>query len=196
MSGKSLNIAHFVHRYRPTIGGSEQYMIDLSERFTQRGHSVTVYTSQAVSSDTWHDGLPAKETINGVVVKRFSSIPRTKAVWAMLHYGYANYPKRKDFLTQLAIFLGNGPISPSWFMSQYLDRGTYDIVHTTALPYSHIRYAFDFARRKGIPFFITPFIHTEQKDIFDIKYFFDILRKADCVITATDFEKKYLVSRG
>ncbi|WP_342766452.1 glycosyltransferase family 4 protein [Methanocella conradii] len=192
----SMKIAHFVHRYRPTIGGSEQYMIDLSERLAKRGHYVTVYTSRAISSDTWTNALPPRETINGVHVKRFGSISRTKIVWDILQYGYTNYPKRKDFMTQLAIFLGNGPISLSWYLSQYLDREKYDIVHTTALPYSHIYYAFNFARRKGIPFVITPFIHTEQKNIFEVKYFFDILRNADAVIAATDYERKYLESHG
>ncbi len=191
-----MKVAHFVHRYRPTIGGAEQYMIDLSERLALKGHGVTVYTSRAISSDSWSNALPPGESIGGVRVKRFGSVPRTKMVWHMLHYGYANYPGRKDLMTQLAIFLGNGPISPSWFLSQYLDREKFDVVHATALPYSHVYYAYRFARRKRTPFVITPFVHTEQKSVFEVKYFFDVLRKADAVIAATDHEKRYLESRG
>jgi hypothetical protein len=89
-----LKVAHFVHRYRPTIGGSEQYMIDLSERLANRDYDVTVYTSRAKNSDTWSNMLPSREVINGVLVKRFGSISRTKIVWYILQYGYANYPKR------------------------------------------------------------------------------------------------------
>ena len=192
----AIKILHCVHRYRPTIGGSEQYMIDISEHLAARGHDVTIFTSKALSSDTWKNALPKKDVINAVKVERFGSMPRSKLVWDIMHYGYSSYPLGMGITAQAAIFLGNGPMSPSWALSQFTRKNDFEVVHTTALPYSHVLYAYWFARRNKIPFVITPFVHIEQKNIFEIKYLFDVIRKADTVISATDYEKRYLESHG
>lgn len=191
-----MKILHNVHRYKPAIGGSEQYMVDLSEHLVRRGHEITVFTSKALDSDSWKDELPSCEIIEGVKINRFHSIPRTKLIWKILHYGYSNYPQQKNLITQIAIFLGNGPISLSWALSPYTIREKYDLVHVTALPYSHLIYAYRYAKRHKTPFIVTPFVHVEQQNVFNVKYFYDIMKNADMVISATDYEKRYLQHCG
>jgi len=74
------------NRFYPAIGGAETHVYLLSKYLAKKGHDVTVYTTNSLSSDdvtslslappfirrgkTKRD-LPLEETLNGVKVKRF-----------------------------------------------------------------------------------------------------------------------------
>src|SRR5437868_5965491 len=40
----SMRLAHFIHRYPPALGGSEDYFARLSQHLAAAGHRVTVHT--------------------------------------------------------------------------------------------------------------------------------------------------------
>src|SRR5262245_915918 len=46
--GKTMRVAHFVHRYPPALGGAESYFARLSDYLTAAGDQVTVFTTTAV----------------------------------------------------------------------------------------------------------------------------------------------------
>ena len=107
----SMRIIHVSHQYAPAIGGSEQYITDLSENLVRRGHTVDVFTSQARDYHAWRNELPAGEVINGVTVRRFASLTRGPRTWRILATGLRNYRQSRSPLFEPAIFFGNGPVS-------------------------------------------------------------------------------------
>ena len=70
-----MRIAHFIHRYPPAVGGSEAYFARLSAHLAAAGHEVHVFTSTALSLDSFWDRrgqqLPAGTgQLDGVTVHR------------------------------------------------------------------------------------------------------------------------------
>jgi glycosyltransferase involved in cell wall biosynthesis len=63
-----LRVAHITPRYFPNIGGIEGVVKELSERFVQEGHSVSVYTLD------WNNKLRREEHVKGVLVKRYKPL--------------------------------------------------------------------------------------------------------------------------
>src|SRR5581483_3532163 len=71
-----MRIAHFIQRYPPALGGSEAYFARLSRFLAERGHSIEVHTSNALSLDAFWSlrgaCLPASLTEEeGVIVRRY-----------------------------------------------------------------------------------------------------------------------------
>lgn len=62
---ETLNIVHVTPRYLPSIGGVEYVVKSLAEGMSKIGHDVTVFTLDS------SQGLPRKERMNGVTIKRF-----------------------------------------------------------------------------------------------------------------------------
>jgi glycosyltransferase involved in cell wall biosynthesis len=60
-----MKILQVTPRYRPHTGGVETHVAELSERLVARGHDVTVFAADA------EEGLPRRETRDGVRVRRF-----------------------------------------------------------------------------------------------------------------------------
>ena len=61
---KKLNIAHCVESYNPSTGGMPEVVRQLSERMVEKGHSVTVFTSENKERQL--------QSMKGVTVKSFS----------------------------------------------------------------------------------------------------------------------------
>jgi len=60
-----MRIAQVCPRYRPNIGGVETHVEEISKRLVQKGHDVTVLTTDPAGR------LPKKESIDGVNIIRF-----------------------------------------------------------------------------------------------------------------------------
>ena len=56
-----------VHKFWPSVGGLQRLSFNLAKRLVERGHSVTVYTSNS-------DHRPAQEYVEGILVIRFRRI--------------------------------------------------------------------------------------------------------------------------
>lgn len=69
---RSLRILLVTARYVPEIGGTEIHTKELAERLAQRGHKVTVLTTDL------YQELPAFECIAGVEVRRVRAWPRDR----------------------------------------------------------------------------------------------------------------------
>jgi glycosyltransferase involved in cell wall biosynthesis len=194
----SLRIAHFVQRYPPALGGSEAYFQRLSRHFAERGHYVTVWTTNAIELEAmWSRAgrsMPTGIEIDGsVVVMRFR----------------CEYWPLRRYILKAASFLPAGsawksmtmPCNPvcrdMWREAQETDE-RYDIVHATAFPYAWpIVCARRLARRCGAAFFITPFLHLGAPDDADdrtrraylARHLQDLLRSADGVFVQTVWEQ-------
>jgi len=212
MSGRSL--LHLIQRYYPYIGGSEAYFGVLSERFAAQGERVSVYTTDAW--DLEHFWARGKRTIdwgdaarehNGVRVRRFAV--RRPPLWQL------GYPVTRRLMTHVsdlplpgseAILRRAGHFSP-WVPSLERvlrdDRERFDLVHSANIALeSLIVTAEDYARRRDVPFVVTPFVHLgEDGDRRVLKYYsmrhqLGLLRRADAVVAQTAREYRFLVERG
>jgi glycosyltransferase involved in cell wall biosynthesis len=154
-----MRLAHFIQRYPPALGGSEAYFARLSRYCAAQGDQVTVFTSNALTLESFWSkqgtSLPSGETMEeGVRVRRYP-------LWRM--------PGRRWLLKALS-FIPNrlwqcltlpcNPISFEMWRDAGAEPQQFDAVHASAFPYAFpIACAWRLARRLGVRFFITPFLH-------------------------------------
>lgn len=199
-----MRIAHFVHRYPPALGGSEAYFARLSRHLAAQGHSVTVSTSNAFALEAFWSPrgkyLPPGVTVeDGVEVRRYS-------LW--------RFRGRRFLLKPLSLIPHRGwqcltlPCNPIAFR-MWNDAGKskpkFDLVHATAFPYAFpIACARRLARRRNVPFLVTPFLHlgdpNDPNDATRRAYtspaLLSLLRGADRVFVQTRLERDALLERG
>jgi glycogen(starch) synthase len=191
-----MRVLHVSHQYAPAIGGSERYIVDLSEELVRRGHQVDVFTSRALDSLTWRNELPKSETINGVKVRRFNALPRRGHTWQALDIGLGNYWRKRSRFYAPFIFYGNGPIMPGLFRAILTQARHYDLIHINQLHYAHAATAYAAARRSGVALVTTPHLHAEQRETYDVGYMQEILRGSEIIIAVTGAEQEFLVRQG
>ncbi|HEV3145541.1 MAG TPA: glycosyltransferase family 4 protein [Gemmataceae bacterium] len=153
-----MQIAHFIQRYPPALGGSEAYFQRLSQYLGDHSHSVSVWTTTALDLEAFWSRrgreLPAGlDEEHGVEVHRF---PLSR--WPLRRYmlkAASFFPER----TWQCLTMRCNPISfGMWKATTKAPR--LDVVHATAFPYAWpIVCARRLARRQGIPFLLTPFLH-------------------------------------
>ena len=191
-----MRLLHVAHQYRPTIGGSEQHITELSEELARRGHQVDVFTSRSTDFRTWRNELPRLERLNGVDVYRFGCVERGPRTWKILDRGLRGYWRTHSSWYAPLIVWGNGPNSPA-MVWRLLRRGRrYDLIHTNSLHYANVSYVSLVARFLNVPYALTPFVHIDQGGMFDIEFQNEMMRKADLVLTMTEREKDHLNERG
>ncbi len=197
-----MHVAQFVQRYPPALGGSEAYVERLSRYLAARGDTVTVWTSTAVElAEMWGGGtLPVGSRLNGAVAVR--------------RYAPLAFPGRRYVLKALSLLpvrawqCLTGPCNPVC-PGMWRDAGRYDgpldAVHATAFPYSFpVACGLRLARRRGVPFLLTPFLHLgdlhDRRDRTRRQYTAPhlrwLLRQADRVFVQTRLERDAVVSLG
>lgn len=155
-----MRIAHFIQRYPPALGGSESYFQRLSRYLTDRGDEVTVWTTTALDlAAFWSPRgkcLPSGErNEDGLIVKRFPLWRVHGRRWLLKPLSLV--PHR---LWQ-ALTLPCNPVAFGMWHGAGQSRERYDAVHATAFPYAWpIACGLRLARRLGVPFLLTPFLHT------------------------------------
>jgi glycosyltransferase involved in cell wall biosynthesis len=201
----TLRIAHFVQRYPPALGGSEAYFARLSRWFAGRGDQVTVFTTNAEALEAfWLPGgrcLPAGVSFaDGVEVRRYPLVGRLRGRRWLLK-PLALLPHR----TWQCLTLPCNPLS--WAMWRDVRRvgHRFDVVHATAFPYAFpILCARRLARRLGVPFVLTPFLHlgdpTRRRDrtrkVYTCPALMSLARDADAVFVQTASERAALLDCG
>lgn len=201
----SLHVAHFVPRYPPALGGAESYVHRLSEHLTRHGDEVTVWTTTALElQELWNGStvcasppaLPGKELLQ---VRRFPS--RTFPLRRYILKALSFIPNR----TVQALTQPVNPIAPGLWYATANDHRALDAVHAFAFPYAFpILCALRMARRRRVPFFLTPFLHlgdpTNPRDRTRQQYTRPhlrwFLRKADAVFVQTESERNAVMELG
>jgi glycosyltransferase involved in cell wall biosynthesis len=199
-----MRVAHFIQRYPPALGGSEAYFARLSRHLAAAGDEVTVFTTVARDLPAfWSrraECLPPGRTWEaGVEVRRYS-------LW--------RWPGRRYLLKALSLIphrrwqcltLPCNPISwPMWRTAGRPDR-RFDVVHASAFPYAWpIVCGLRLARRLGVPFVLTPFLHlgdpTRPDDptrrAYTTPALLSLVRAADAVFVQTEGERRALREHG
>ena len=195
-----MRVAHFVQRYPPALGGSEAYFARLSRHLVAQGDHVTVFTTNALDLDAFWSMRgrclkPGRERLDGVDVRRH----------AMLRL-----PWQRVWLKALSLIPHAGwrewtlSCNPLAFGMLGVDE-SFDVVHATAFPYAWpILCARRLARRLGVPFLLTPFLHLGDPDDPNDRnrrgYLSPalrwLLRQADAVFAQTPTERDALLNVG
>jgi glycosyltransferase involved in cell wall biosynthesis len=200
-----MRVAHVIHRYPPALGGSEAYFQRLSRHLADRGDDVTVWTTNALDLESfWSpqgECLPAgNEDDAGIQIRRYPMTARLRG--------------RRWLLKPLSL------VPLRWWqcltctcnpvtLGMWRDAGRpperYDVVHATAFPYAWpIACGLRLARRLGVPFLLTPFLHlgdpTDPNDRTRRQYtsapFRWLLRSADRVFVQTNSEFEAVCALG
>ncbi len=199
-----MRVAHFVQRYPPALGGSEAYFARLSRYLHDGGDRVTVFTSAALDLEAFWSPrgrtAPAGVTTeDGVEVRRYP-------LWRARGRRYLLKPlSLLPHRLWQCLTLPCNPIS--WRMWRDAGRTdtAFDVVHATAFPYAWpIVCGLRLARRLGVPFLLTPFLHIGDPDdphdrtraAYLAPALLALVRAADRVFVQTEAEGETLLERG
>ena len=205
-----MHVALFVHRYPPAIGGAEAYTARLRDYLAACGDATTVWTTTAVElGEFWGD--PGRQT-GGVA----GTHPRTGVGGspAIRRYPPLHFPLRRYVLKAFSLVPVRrwqcltapcNPVCPQMWRDAGRYDGPLDAVHATAFPYSFpIACGMGLARRRGVPFFLTPFLHlgdlADPRDRtrrqYTAPHLRRLLRQADGVLVQTRMEHDEVASLG
>src|SRR5947209_3350932 len=192
-----MRVAHFIQRYPPALGGSEAYFRRLSRFLVGQGDAVEVWTTDALDLESFWS--PAGRCLSagieddaGICVTRFPLAARMRGRRWLLK-PLSLLPLR---LWQ-CLTLPCNPVSMQMWRAAGRSERSYDVVHATAFPYAWpTACGLRLARRLGVPFLLTPFLHlgdpTDPADRTRRQYtgrpFRWLLRSADRVLVQTDME--------
>ena len=196
-----MNILHVVHRYYPSIGGTEKLFQVLSEKFAADGHKVTIFTTSALDlyafwnrnraeSDVFH------EFVNSVEVFRF------KVKYLYWHNATLKWLSKipSEFFHHL--FAYPNAYIPDLF-KQIFKKHDFDIVHSSSLPYNSIIYpAFKIAKHNNIPFVLTPHVHTGEPSVPETiqtctkPHHIKLMTETNRIITKSEIEKRAIMKFG
>ncbi len=207
-----MHIAQFVHRYPPALGGAEAYTARLCEHLAACGDEVTVWTTTAVELEQFWRAPASPGCQPGGCIPH----PRvdTRGSPRIVRYPPLHFPLRRCILKALSfvpvrrwqcLTMPCNPVCPGMWRDAGNFSGPLDAVHATAFPYSFpIACGLRLARRRRVPFFITPFLHlgdpTNPIDRTRRQYTKPhlrwLLRQADGVFVQTRAESDTAVSLG
>ena len=185
MKAQSLKILMVYSEFLPSLGGIQTVMYNIAKRLAERGHKVTIFTSNLVGDKAYN--LPRQEVVDLIHVSRFKILP----------------PK----LLHKLVF------TPSVIQALYSIET--DIFHVFSyLPTFMTNTACLISKHRRMPLIITPIYHPSRAQLYArargrisvmgklVKVLYDdliglkLLRKADCVIALTEAEARYYRKRG
>lgn len=193
-----MRVAHFIHRYPPALGGSEAFFARLSRFLAAQANGVHVHTTNALDLEAFWSSKArvvqaAVEEQDGVRVHR---------------HAIRHWPLRRYLLKALSLVpirplqcatLPCNPIAPSmWRVAK--ENAPVDIVHATAFPYAFpILCGLRLARRRNVPFVLTPFLHladAKSRRSYLSPALRYLLHSADHIFAQTEIERQALADSG
>ena len=194
-----MHIAQFVQRYPPALGGSEAYTARLCEYLAARGDTADVWTTTAVELGEFWRANPERERRGHPANHPVAHAPGSPVV---RRFAPAHFPLRRYILKALSLAPIRplqcltspcNPVCPMMWRAASLYAGPLDAVHATAFPYSFpIACGLRLARRRGVPFFLTPFLHLgddRTRRQYTSPHLRWLLKQADRVFVQTQLER-------
>ena len=174
-----MRITQVYSQFLPSLGGIQIVMYNIAKLLAERGHKVSIFTSNLVGNKVC--SLPREEVLGLIHVSRFKILP----------------PK----LLHKLVF------APSVIRALYSIET--DIFHVFSyLPTFMTNTACLISKHRRIPLIITPVYYPSRTQLYTnvvgklVKVLYDdligpkLLRKADCVIALTEAEARYYRERG
>lgn len=199
-----MHVAHFLQRYPPALGGSEAYFARLTEYLRAAGDTVTVFTSTAIElGDMWRPRrtrtLPLPGGGDQADIRRYRPLTFPGRRYVLKALSLVPYRRMQ------ALTLPCNPVCPGMWRDAGAFDGPLDAVHATAFPYTFpIACCLRLARRRNVPFFLTPFLHlgdpNDPNDRTRRQYTSPVLRgllrETDGVFVQTEGERRAVVALG
>jgi glycosyltransferase involved in cell wall biosynthesis len=199
-----MRVAHFVQRYPPALGGSEDYFARLSRHLAACGDRVTVFTTTAVDLPAfWSTSgrclRPGHRVEDGVEVRRYPlwHLPYQTRVLKALSF-LPHHPWQ-------CLTISCNPITWRMWVESGRTRDRFDVVHATAFPYGWpLACARRLARRLGVPFVLTPFLHLgdpadphdRTRRAYTSPALLSLAQSADRILVQTEGERQALLDCG
>lgn len=192
-----MKILHVTQGYFPAIGGTELLVQRVSEEMVRQfGDEVTVFTTNAYSGEAFFTpGLPLMptgwESLNGVKIRRFpvrtevSHFFRGFQAWAY-HLGLPGNQHLRN--------LAGGPVIPN--LEKEIQDFPFDVVAASSFPLMHMFASLRAAQATSRPCVLHGGMHPEDRWGFDRPMIDQALRETTRYISNTDYEARYVLSRG
>lgn len=169
-----MNILHVTSGYPPIYksGGASRSAQELAESQVDRGHTVTVFTTDLAEPNT--ESIPQKENINGVRVFRFNNVSKSLAYNSKI------------------------PISPSMGVQIHKNKNYFDISHCHEFRTIQAASLHMFSS-ETLPYILQPRGEVPRKSKSRMKLAFDailgsrILRSADAIIASSRIESSQFI---
>jgi glycosyltransferase involved in cell wall biosynthesis len=206
-----MHFLHIVQLYYPVATGAGRYFAEVGERLVRAGHQVTVLATDAYDLEYfWNPARRrvelAEETHNGVrivrlPVRRIPGPPIVYPILRRLMLELARVPGSVPLLRRMAQITPRLPDMARFFAEHAGTR--FDLVHTCNITLDFAIFpAYDVARRRGVPFVCTPFVHLGPPGdrailrYYSMRHQISLLKRSDRVITMTGLEADELAARG
>lgn len=162
-----MKILALIHRYHPAIGGAESHMQSVYQMLAQRGHDVTVLTTDALDMSLfWSKSgrriVEQESTHNGIRIIRFQlkglpAAPYTFPATRLLTSQVAKLFPHSNLVNQLTKLTPYVPAMDRWLRTT---AEQFDVVLATTITLEGIfKRAQLFARQQNIPFIAYPLSH-------------------------------------
>ncbi len=206
-----MRILHVIQGYWPWVGGSQRFFQEISERLVAEGHQVTVWTSDAGELEHfWAPGRrtvgPAHQVLHGVEVRRFPvrrrlNHPLLFSLYRRLMAELSDLPLNLvSLLQRLARFTPHLPDLEAWAATT---EEPFDLVHGGNITLDFFLWpVFELARRRGIPWMITPFTHLGAPGQRRVRRYYTmqqqrfLVQQAAAVVTQTSLESTLWAGLG
>jgi glycosyltransferase involved in cell wall biosynthesis len=200
-----MRILHYVPQYYPVeYGGMERHTRELSIQLAEMGHSVSVYTTDALELENFRCKKYLKELTSndsGVRVFRFhvvnSVFLRTaiKYLRMICDKGRRTGALRPDSLLFSDALSYSTSVPALWLT---LPRAKdFDVVNGTMCGFGELFFLERNCQKNKVPFVFTPRSHTLDPDFSrTFSVWLKIAKNADAVIALTKFEKDYYIRNG
>ena len=199
-----MKILHVVQSYEERMGGGPRYMRDLSERFAQAGHSVHVWTTNAAEGEYFWDRRrlhveAGRESIEGVDVERFA-VRHLPCHWKAARLLALCLPGGMK-----AYFDPPSPMVPGLWRPRFGADFVPEVIHAASFPLDSLLWpVYRAARRRGIPFVLTPLIHFGRgdEDEAEVRRYFgrahqaEMLAGSAAVFVLSPAEGEHAIARG
>ena len=206
-----MRLLHTNAGYWPFVGGAETYLRAVSERLARDGHQVVVAATDAAGVQSfWDPGQPriaeTEATLNGVHIirSRLGHLPLAPWSFYLLRRLATDLARpalarlnTRPLLDRLAPWMPRVPALE--YDLEALAPG-FDLVHgvNIALEWPLLA-GWRYARRHGLPFVATPFVHVGGREVqrfYTMPHQLAALRDADRVIVQTGIEGRELARLG
>ena len=196
---KKKKILTIVHCYSPSIGGTQLMAQKISEGLKSTNkYDITILTSNLIKSPHQKINKPIhkkSEMINGILVKRFSTIPLHKFFKIIKKLKLRLMNSKKNLHPYLSL-LNNGPISFKLFWEAFW--GDYDIIFTPSINYSPLflgllpnRY------RKNKKLILLGAAHIDDYPDNNLpNKLVNLIKKWDYYLANTEYERDYMIDKG
>ncbi len=184
--------------YAPSVGGAQHHMRTVAEGLAARGHRVEVITTDCLRSPSGRNPGTIerrRDRIGGVDVRRHRVPNWLRRPQLAVRWLYWRMPwAPEDVFDRTPTPVLAGPMSPGLFADIRSALKTSDVVVGWSSPFLTAVLPAALRRTRGARVVLVPLLHAAKRPPgWTVRW---ALRRADAVLTSTDFERQLVIGAG